>query len=124
VILDAGVLIAFDRNDARARQVVEALQRQGVGLRATEPVVAQVWRDGARQVRLARLLQQASIHPFGDGRAVGTLLRGAGTADVVDAHLVQVASELGDAIITGDPDDLRRIAAVVGDAAPIIYAWP
>lgn len=39
------------------------------------------------------------------GKALGTLLGRAGTADVVDAHVASLA-EAGDTVLTSDPDDL------------------
>lgn len=123
-MLDAGVLTSIDRREPVAVDVVEALRRSGTPLHTTQPVVAQVWRGGATQVPLGMLLKQITIHPFLDGRGVGRLLHGSRTRDVVDAHVVLVAAELGEAVLTGDPEDLHRIASVLGDQAPAIYAWP
>lgn len=124
MILDAGVLISADRREPRASKVIAAFAQRGTRLRTSEPVVAQVWRGDARQARLARLLRELEIHPFADGRAVGHLLRASGTDDVVDAHLVLLALQFGEPVLTGDPGDLRRITDVFGPAAPRIHAWP
>lgn len=43
---------------------------------------------------------------------------------MVDAHLVMVALRFRDTILTGDPDDLHRIADTLGTAGPTIEAWP
>jgi hypothetical protein len=123
LILDAGVLISIDRAERSARRVLEVLSDRAV-VRTTEPVVAQVWRDGARQALLADVLGGTVIHPFVDGRSIGRLLRASGTSDVVDAHLVHLAALLGEPVLTGDPDDLRSIAATFGAHAPVIHAWP
>lgn len=40
---------------------------------------------------------------------MGRLLERAGTADVVDAHLVVTATRHGSAILTSDPGDIRRL---------------
>jgi hypothetical protein len=40
---------------------------------------------------------------------VGLLLARTATADIVDAHVVVCAERAGQAVITSDPDDLRRI---------------
>ena len=124
MILDASVLISFDRHERPSTTIIEALEQRGSAIHTTEPVVAQVWRHGAQQVRLARLLHALVIHPFEEGRSVGRLLGASGTSDVVDAHLVHLAVQLGEPVLTGDPDDLRRIGASFGDHAPTIYAWP
>jgi predicted nucleic acid-binding protein len=45
-----------------------------------------------------------------DATAVGLLLARTGTADIVDAHVAICAQRAGQAVVTSDPDDLRRIA--------------
>lgn len=122
--MDAGVLISVDRHEPRASGAIASLRAAGAHIRTSEPVVAQVWRDGVRQVRLARVLHDVEVHPLDDGRAVGRLLAIAGTSDVVDAHLVLLGAKLGDAIVTGDPEDLQHLADALGPAAPTIHAWP
>lgn len=124
MILDAGFLISVDREESSARTFLTAADRAGTPLRTSEAVVAQVWRNGKRQARLAAFLKTADVHPLDDGRAIGALLRRSDTNDVVDAHLIALAIRLGDNILTGDPDDLGRIATSLEAAAPTIYEWP
>jgi predicted nucleic acid-binding protein len=124
VIVDAGFLIAVDRGEEPARSALNGFSRTGAALHTSHAVVAQVWRSGARQARLSALLKSVAVHPLDDGRLVGSLLARGSSADVVDAHLVALALELGQAILTGDPDDLAAIAAPLGRVAPAIYAWP
>ena len=124
MILDAGFLISIDRGDQSARLLLAALSRSRTSLHTTHPVVAQVWRDGARQARLAAFLNAVTIHPLDDGRALGQLLALTRTSDVVDAHLVLLAVRLHDAILTGDADDLTRVADAFGAARPTIRLWP
>jgi hypothetical protein len=124
VILDTGFLIAVDRGEAAARSLLTALHRGKVPLHTTHPVVAQVWRSGGRQARLAAFLKTLVVHPFDDGRAVGALLAESGTADVVDAHLVLVAARHHLDVLTGDPDDLSRVAGALAPRGPLVRAWP
>lgn len=124
MILDAGVLIAADRGEASAMRLRAGALTAGRDLHTTDPVVAQVWRRGDTQARLARFLASVVVHPLDDGRAVGSLLARSGTSDVVDAHLVAVARRLGEPIITGDPDDIRAICDALPGPAPTVYAWP
>lgn len=56
MILDAGFLISVDRGEQAAHAFLTAASRSEQTLRTTQPVVAQVWRSGARQARLAALL--------------------------------------------------------------------
>jgi hypothetical protein len=124
VILDAGLLISIDRSERTAHTFLTVARRSETILHTTHPVVAQVWRNGSRQARLAAFLKTITIHPFHDGHPVGRLLAQTKTSDVVDAHLVIIAVRLGRDILTGDPDDLTTLTAVFGPAAPTVHAWP
>ncbi len=53
IILDASALIAFERGVVRMRVLVETAFLQRRRLIVTTGVVAQVWRNGARQARVA-----------------------------------------------------------------------
>ena len=125
MILDAVVLIAVDRDEPDAKDFIEAARLEGEPLRTTAPVVAQVWRDGSRQVRLSRFLPALDIRPFAAEHIslVGTLLRRSGASDVVDAHLLACAIHLDDTIITADLDDFTRLAAPLGEAKPRVQRW-
>ena len=124
MILDAGFLISIDRDEEPARALVTALQRRRIALHTTDPVVGQVWRNGARQARLSAFLKTVEVHPLDDGRAVGLLLARSGTSDVVDAHLVVLAIRLRDSILTGDDADLTTIADSLPSNRPTIQLWP
>ena len=93
-------------------------------LTTTHPVVAQVWREGARQARLARFLGSVLVVAFDDGPEVGNLLMRAGTSDVVDAHLVTVAVRRSEPILTGDVDDLETLVAALPERRPSVFGWP
>jgi hypothetical protein len=54
--LDSGALIAFERNDRPMVAIVARAVQQRIPLTVPAGVVGQVWRDGRRQARLARLL--------------------------------------------------------------------
>ncbi len=124
MILDAGFLISLDRGHRAAREFLTAALRHETPLRATHPVVAQVWRNGARQARLARFLGGIAVHPLDDGHAVGVILARAGTADVVDAHLVSVAIGLSEPVLTADVDDLATlVASLPVHRRPRILPW-
>ena len=124
MILDAGFLISVDRDEESARALVTALQRRRIALHTTDPVIGQVWRNGARQARLSAFLKTVEVHPLNDGRAVGLLLARSGTADVVDAHLVVLAVRLRDSILTGDDADLNTPADSLPSNRPTIQLWP
>ncbi|MGH3266153.1 MAG: hypothetical protein ACRDNS_29640, partial [Trebonia sp.] len=94
MILDAGFLVSVDRGERVAQEFLTAALNRATPLNTTHPVLAQVWRNGARQVRLTRLLNAIAIHAFDDGQTVGAILARSSTADVVDAHLVSIAIRL------------------------------
>lgn len=111
--LDAGALIAYERNERFVVTILRrALEVDGV-IAVPAGVVAQVWRDGRRQARLATLLRanRCEVVPLGDreARAAGQLCGVAGTADIVDASVVLCARRRGHRVLTSDPGDLRRL---------------
>ncbi len=123
MILDAGFFVSTDRGERRAREFLTAAQSKGRQLHSTHPVLAQVWRDGSRQARLARLLEAIELHPMDDGRPVGSLLARAGTSDVVDAHLVVTAVRLSEPIMTADTADIEKLVAALSGPRPVVHAW-
>jgi hypothetical protein len=112
-ILDAGALIGFERNERRVVAIVARALAHQDPLVAPAGVVAQAWRDGARQTRLARLLGSplCEVVSLDDrqARAAGQLLGVAGANDVVDASVAVTARERGLRVLTSDADDLRRL---------------
>ena len=111
--LDAGGLIALDRNDRRVLALLaRAAERH---LRITVPATAftQAIRHPVQQVRLTRLVRQLTTDFVSlDGpaaTATGRLLAVTRTSDIVDAHVVVCARRTGQAVVTSDADDLRRL---------------
>lgn len=111
--LDAGALIAFERGDRAMLALVVVARQEKLRFVVPSPVVAQVWRDGKKQVRLARLLasELLEVEPLTDqrARAAGQLCGVTGTRDVVDAAVALCARARGGRVITSDPDDLLRL---------------
>jgi hypothetical protein len=111
--LDTGALIALDRGDRRVTALLRQALTAGYRIRVPAGVVGQAWRDGRRQVVLSRFLRSSEVEvvPLVDqlSRAAGELCGVTGTADVIDASVVLVAKKYRDLIVTGDPDDLKRL---------------
>jgi len=109
-VLDAGALVAVDRRDRMTGARLRVLQQQGTPVRVSSAVVGQVWRDGRRQANLSRVLAGAGIEALGkdDGKRIGELLALTGSADIVDAHVALMTAP-GDLVLTGDPDDIRKL---------------
>ena len=111
--LDAGALIALDRNDRRVIALVAQTQLRGLVLTIPATALAQAMRAPARQARLSRLVRQPSarVVPLDalDATRVGVLLAASRTTDIADAHVVICARRFEEPIVTSDPDDLRRL---------------
>ena len=118
--LDAGALIAFERNDRRLIVLLARAREHRLPVAIPAGVVGQVWRDGRRQARLARLLRstEVEIEPLDDARAreAGQLCGVRRTTDVIDASVVLCARRRQHLIATSDPDDIR----ILDPDAPVI----
>src|SRR5690606_37654930 len=110
VVLDSGALIAVDRRDRTVGAMLRLLQQEARPLVTSGAVVAQVWRNGARQALLARVLTGVRIEGLdaSSGRRVGALLAEARTDDVVDGHVAHLVTDAG-TVLTSDPADVRRL---------------
>jgi predicted nucleic acid-binding protein len=114
-VLDAGALIAHERNNPKVGALLKVAARQRIEIVLPSVVLAQVWRDGSRQAVLSRMLRtpglvEARLH-HEDAKRVGELLRESGTTDVADAHVVVLAGRLRASVITSDPDDISKLNA-------------
>ena len=115
LVLDAGALIALERNDrAMWVRLKDAVVNGDVPC-THGGVVGQVWRGGARQFRLGSALKGIDIRPLDAklGRAAGRLLGAANKIDVIDAAIVLLAVD-GDVIATSDVADLHALAVAGG----------
>jgi hypothetical protein len=113
ITLDAGALIAFERSDRRVVAVLARAVEKRLPITIPAGAVGQVWRDGRRQARIARLLgsQAVEVVALDDtrARAAGQLCGVTRTSDVIDASVVLCARSRGHAVMTSDADDLRRL---------------
>lgn len=116
LILDSGAFLAIERQD----RTVGPLLRRSPKPMTSAAVVAQVWRGGARQARIARALTAVDIKHLDDvtGRRIGELLAESRTRDVIDAHVALLVRN-GDTVLTSDPDDLSRLLGARGVRALI-----
>jgi predicted nucleic acid-binding protein len=111
--LDAGALIAIDRDDRRVLALVERAQERGARITIPATVLAQAIRNPARQIRLTRLIRQPLVDLVEldgpDATAVGMLLARTRTTDIADAHVAICAQRMKQAVVTSDPVDLSKI---------------
>jgi len=117
ITLDAGGLIALDRDDRRV--VVLLARARETGARVTVPAIAlaQAIRRPEQQARLARLVRQPTTDVIAldrvDATNVGRLLAASATSDITDAHVVICARRSGQRVVTSDPGDLRALDPAV-----------
>jgi predicted nucleic acid-binding protein len=111
--LDTGALIALEAGSRRMAALVEEVLRERAQLAVPAGVVAQAWRGGVRQVRIARLLRSSvtEVVPLDRKQAlrVGAVAAAAGVPDIVDVSVALCARDRGHPVVTSDPDDLRAI---------------
>ncbi len=114
---DAGALIAIERDDRRMGALLRLLVASKALILIPAPVVAEVWRGGARhQARLARFLanglrkRQIEIVnlDYWTAREVGILL-GRSPMSVTDATVCHCARQAGGIVVTSDPIDIRQL---------------
>jgi predicted nucleic acid-binding protein len=112
VVLDAGALIAFERGRPLVREYVLLAARGAITVATSSAVVAQVWRGGARQARLARLLRSEVLEEVAldqlASRRIGALAATTGATDVVDGHVALIAEDRDAIVVTSDASDLSR----------------
>jgi hypothetical protein len=121
VVYDAGVLVAADRNVRTVWAEHRVRLEAGIIPAVPAPVVSQVSRSPA-QVQLRRLLRGCEVVSLTERRAhaAGQLLGRAGSADVVDAAVAQLAADLRADVVTGDQADIRRLLDLTGSSSRII----
>lgn len=119
LVLDAGALIALDRNDRTAWAMLRVAADDGDLVQVPAGVIAQAWRDGPRQALLSRALAHCDEVPL-DGalaRAAGLLCGQSGTTDVIDASVAVTAAGVARrnhvAVVTSDPDDIAHLLTVL-----------
>jgi predicted nucleic acid-binding protein len=113
VTLDAGGLIALDRNDRRVVVLLARAREIGACVTVPATALAQAIRYPERQVRVARLIRQPTTDVVAldrvDATNIGRLLAATATSDIVDAHVVICARRSQQQVVTSDPDDLRLL---------------
>lgn len=123
LVLDAGAFVAVERADRNTIALIKQELLDGRIPLTHGGVVGQVWRGGARQANIARLLPALYIAPLDEtlGRRAGVLLGKLRMNDVIDAALVLLSAD-GDLLLTSDPGDLEPLAVSAGlhvDIVPV-----
>ncbi|MGQ0464198.1 MAG: twitching motility protein PilT [Sporichthyaceae bacterium] len=123
VTYDSGALVAAERNDRAMWALHAGFLAEEVVPTVPAPVLSQVWRGGARQASLSRMLAMCEIEPMDEeqARRVGVLLGRSAHHDVVDVTVVEGAARRSDAVATSDDEDIRAIASAVGVRVRIVH---
>jgi hypothetical protein len=111
LILDAGALIALEGRDRRVAILIQTVRELGGMIWIPAGALAQAWRRGSRQARLASLLQNHDVSvaelTSARARAAGELCSERHTTDVIDASVVILARQVGGLVATSDANNLR-----------------
>ncbi|MGQ0847045.1 MAG: PIN domain-containing protein [Sporichthyaceae bacterium] len=124
VVLDAEAFNALAGPASIRKQRVRRIMRRSevLGRETIVPtlVLAELYRGRGRNQLVDACLarEQASLDTRDSDRALARIVggvlaaAGAGSEDIVDAHVVAAALEAGGGVVvTGDPSDLERLAA-------------
>ena len=126
LVLDAGALIALDRNDRSVWAMLRIASDDASTVSVPAGAIGQAWRDGTRQALLARALRHCDEVALdgSNARAAGLLCGQTSTADVIDASVAIAAAGLARsadvAILTSDPNDLSQLGTALRSEARII----
>ena len=122
-VFDTGALIALERGDRQVWATLNNAASASDAVLVPAGALAQAWRGGSRQARLARALNRCRDVPL-DGqtaRELGVLCGKTGTSDVIDASVAVAsahASRYGPVdVLTSDGDDIRVLLAALN--APV-----
>lgn len=119
VVLDAGALIALERNDRSVWAAIKLAVSRSSEVIVPSTALAQVWRGKGVQAQLAKALRFCAIASFDPvARSVGELCGRSKTSDICDAHVALIASRHGEFLYTSDPQDMRRLLAACGGRVP------
>ncbi|MDQ0992657.1 PIN domain-containing protein [Streptomyces sp. V3I7] len=120
VVYDTGMLIALaEKKPGQSVVRHREFGRKGLPV-VPAPVVAQAWRGGASQARLARALKECAVvccYTEREWRRVGELIGRAELPakkrpDPVDGLVALTALQIGAALVaTSDPDDIAAYLA-------------
>lgn len=117
-VFDAGAFIALEQRAPLLLGILEEALQGTVEVVLPRTVIAQVWRGGARQTNVARLIK-AGRRRNGPvivdeltaerAREIGLTIGRASHPDIVDVHVALAAGERGHAVLTSDDADIAAV---------------
>lgn len=112
--LDAGALVALERRGDRVQRLLRRAAERQLPVTVPVAVVAEWWR-GRTDLR-ERILRAVEVEPMDEklARVAGEAIAKVKGATTIDAIVVASAARRGDVVLTGDVDDLSRLASHFG----------
>ena len=116
VTYDTGALIAAERNNRHMWALHAGFLAEEVSPTIPAPVLAEGWRGGSRQAKMARLLAMCEVEHLTEdqAKAVGVLAGRAAHDDIVDVTVVEGAVRRQDGVVTSKKAHIERVAEVTG----------
>jgi predicted nucleic acid-binding protein len=113
IVFDTGALIALERRQRTALEVLRIAADDGDELIAPAAVVAEWWRAGKREKERSRILRAFKFEsPSAQIARLAGVAIGLVGAGLGDALVMAGASVQGDVVYTSDLDDFVRLSAV------------
>ena len=117
VTLDAGGLIALDRNDRRVLVLLARARQTSAEVTVPTTALAQVIRSPAKQARLSRFIRQPTTRLAALDGPDATSVGCSRTSDITHAHVVVCATRARQSIVTSEPDDIKRLDPTI----PLVF---
>lgn len=123
-VLDSGALIQLERGDDRMIALFQLVLDREITVTIPRTVLAEVWRGGPRQARLARLVNLAEAPPgtpvtideltVSRQKEIGKKIGECGHDDIVDVNVALCARnastrQIDSTVVTADRTHLERI---------------
>lgn len=124
LVLDAGALIALERNSRDLWALVDAAYEAGDRALVPACALAQVWSGGPAQARLNQALKLCRTIPLDkeQARITGRLRLASGMDDITDASVAAAAAtatSLSNVVIaTSDEDDISLLVEAAESLRP------
>lgn len=109
---DSGLLIRLDRGDQHAWAWLKRATERGEPPMVSSVAVAESWRDGRTQARLASVLNACDVASVDESLAkrAGEALAAVRGAGVADALIAASAARADATLVTDDHADMRALA--------------
>jgi len=118
LVLDAGAFIAAERWDRHFTELIAAATAEGAAILIPAPVIAEVWRTPSRprSKTVVELVDEIIALDAVLARRVGALIGIAGSTQIVDGSVAQIAIQAKPSIVvTADPADIASLLKAAGE---------